>query len=440
MQTQRSPSSSGPTKGMTESALAEWLARLEALYPQPIQLGLDRVATVASALGLLPVTVPVVTVAGTNGKGSVVATLEALLHSSGVTTGVYTSPHLLRFSERIRIGGKEATDADIVTALEEVEAARGAVPLTYFEFTTLAALLLFRTHGVAVVVLEVGLGGRLDAVNIVDPSVAVITSIALDHQEWLGNSLEQIAREKAGILRPDVPAVIAATEPPGLVAAVDASGARAVYLGKEFGFEGEGAQWRGWLQTSSGARRTLPVLGNPSLLPANLCAAVQALELLGRPASDAELLEVLPSLQPPGRRQRLCLADFECILDVAHNPAAVAKLVEFIDITHCNGKTIAVFSAMADKDIQAMIAAAGERFAAWFLADQPDNPRAAPAADIAGLLREAGQGMISVSKNLRQALARARSVMGPGDRLVVFGSFHTVAAAMKWLAKEQGKG
>ena len=425
---------------MIEPALAAWLARLEALYPQPIKLGLERVAVVATTLGLLPVVVPVVTVAGTNGKGSVVAALEALLQRAGVSAGVYTSPHLLRFNERIRIAGKDAADADIVAALEQVEAARGAVSLTYFEYTTLAALLLFRARAVEVVVLEVGLGGRLDAVNIVDPTVAVITSIALDHQEWLGDSLDQIAREKAGILRSGRPAVIAATEPPGLIAAVEDSGARACWLEREFGFAPAGSQWQGWLQTRAGERRQLPTLQNPALLPANLCAALQALELLALPATDADIAAVVPALQPPGRRQRLTVAGLELILDVAHNPAAVDKLVEFIDTNHCKGKTIAVFSAMADKDIRAMIDAVGERFAAWFLADQPGSARAAQAAAIAALLREAGQEMISVSKNLRQALARARSVMAPGDRLVVFGSFHTVAAAMSWLAKEQGQG
>ena len=437
---QRSRSSSIPTTGMTDSALAVWLARLEALYPQPIKLGLDRVAAVANTLGLLPVKVPVVTVAGTNGKGSVVAALESLLHRSGVVAGVYTSPHLLRFNERIRINAEEAADAEIVAALEDVEAARGEISLTYFEYTTLAALLLFRSRAVEVVVLEVGLGGRLDAVNIVDPTVAVITSIALDHQDWLGDNLDQIAREKAGILRPGKPAVIATREPAGLVAAVAASGADARWLGQEFGFEPAGEGWEGWLQTSTGERRQLPAVNNAALLPANLCAALQALELLDRPASDVDIAAVIPGLQPPGRRQRLTMSGLELILDVAHNPAAVDKLVEFIDITPCNGKTIAVFSAMADKDIKAMIEAAGERFGAWFLADQPGNARAAPAAVIAGLLRDAGQEMISVSKNLRQALARARSVLAPGDRLVVFGSFHTVAAAMSWLAKEQGKG
>lgn len=425
---------------MTESALALWLARLEALSPQPIKLGLERVAAVATTLGLLPVTVPVVTVAGTNGKGSVVAALEALLQRAGVVAGVYTSPHLLRFNERIRINAEEAADAEIVAALEQIEAARGEVSLTYFEYTTLAALLLFRSRAVQVVVLEVGLGGRLDAVNIVDSTVAVITGIALDHQAWLGDSLDQIAREKAGILRAGRPAVIAAREPPGLLAAVAASAADARWLGQEFGFVPQGEGWDGWLQACTGERRQLPRLENASLLPTNLCAALQVLELLDQPATDADIAAVIPALQPPGRRQRVTVADMELILDVAHNPAAVDKLVEFIDLTPCSGKTIAVFSAMADKDIKAMIDAAGEHFAAWFLADQPDNVRAAPAAAIAALLRDAGQGMISVSKNLRQALGRARSVLAPGDRLVVFGSFHTVAAAMTWLAKEQGKG
>ncbi len=442
MRSQRSRSSPVPTNGMAESALAVWLARLEALYPQPIKLGLERVAAVADSLGLLPFSdMPVVTVAGTNGKGSVVAALEALLQKAGVVTGVYTSPHLLRFNERIHIDGEEASDREIVSALEQIEAARGEVVLTYFEYTTLAALLLFRARTVQVVVLEVGLGGRLDAVNIVDSTVAVITSIALDHQDWLGDSLEQIAREKAGVLRPGRPAVIAATEPPGLLAAVEASGAQACWLQQEFGFGPEGGQqWQGWLQTRSGDRRQLPTLENPSLLAANLCAALQVLEILDLPASDADLQAVLPSLQPPGRRQRLTVAGLELVLDVAHNPAAVYKLVEFIDVTQCKGKTIAVFSAMADKDIKGMIDATDGRFTAWFLADQPNNARAAPAAAITALLREAGQEMISVSKNLRQALARARSVIGPGDRLVVFGSFHTVAAAIRWLAKEQGKG
>ncbi len=428
------------TTRMTEQSLAEWLARLEALHPREIDLGLERVAAVARRLQVLPVAVPVVTVAGTNGKGSVVGALEALLTHKGLRTGVYTSPHLLRFNERIRIGGCEAGDAQIVSALQTIEAARGDISLTYFEFATLAGLLLFQREVVDIVVLEVGLGGRLDAVNIVDPSVAVITSIALDHQDWLGDSLDAIAREKAGILRPDIPAVMACSEvPAGLVEAVAASGARAYWFGEAFGVEPAAQRWDGWVSGTAGARRLLPVSPNPGLLAQNLYAALQALECLGHPVSDAEARAVLPALQLPGRRQAMTVGGIEVVLDVAHNPAAVARLVEFLQHRPCEQKTIAVFSAMADKDIPSMLDLMCGEVDGWFLADQPGNARAATAAAIAAHLRAAGEGMISVSRNLRQALARARSVTAAGDRLLVFGSFHTVAAAMSWLAREREK-
>tara|TARA_R110000772_G_scaffold165646_2_gene277063 strand:+ start:42599 stop:43879 length:1281 start_codon:yes stop_codon:yes gene_type:complete len=425
---------------MTEQSLAEWLARLEALHPREIELGLERVAAVARRLQLLPVSVPVVTVAGTNGKGSVVGALEALLTHKGIRTGVYTSPHLLRFNERIRIGGCEADDAGIVSALQAIDVARGDISLTYFEFATLAGLLLFQREAVDVVVLEVGLGGRLDAVNIVDPNVAVITSIALDHQDWLGDSLDAIAREKAGILRPDIPAVIACSEvPAGLAEAVTASGASAYWLGEAFGVEPAMQEWDGWVSGTEGTRRRLPVSQNPALLAQNLYAALQVLECLGYPVSDVEAQAILPALQVPGRRQAMIVGGVELVLDVAHNPAAVARLVEFLQQRPCGQKTIAVFSAMADKDIPSMLQLMRGEVDGWFLADQPGNARAATAAGIAAQLRAAGEGMISVSRNLRQALARARSVAAAGDRLLVFGSFHTVAAAMSWLAREREK-
>ena len=428
------------TARMTEQSLAEWLARLEALHPREIELGLERVAAVARRLQLLPVSVPVVTVAGTNGKGSVVGALEALLTHKGIRTGVYTSPHLLRFNERIRIGGCEADDAGIVSALQAIDVARGDISLTYFEFATLAGLLLFQREAVDVVVLEVGLGGRLDAVNIVDPNVAVITSIALDHQDWLGDSLDAIAREKAGILRPDIPAVIACSEvPAGLAEAVTASGASAYWLGEAFGVEPAMQEWDGWVSGTEGTRRRLPVSQNPALLAQNLYAALQVLECLGYPVSDVEAQAILPALQVPGRRQAMIVGGVELVLDVAHNPAAVARLVEFLQQRPCGQKTIAVFSAMADKDIPSMLQLMRGEVDGWFLADQPGNARAATAAGIAAQLRAAGEGMISVSRNLRQALARARSVAAAGDRLLVFGSFHTVAAAMSWLAREREK-
>ncbi len=428
------------TTGMTEYSLADWLARLETLHPKEIELGLERVAVVANRLQLLPVAVPVITVAGTNGKGSVVGAVEALVTHKGLRAGVCTSPHLLRFNERIRVAGEDASDADIVAAFAEIEAARGEVSLTYFEFATLAALLVFRQQAVDIVVLEVGLGGRLDAVNIVDPSVAVITSIALDHEAWLGNNLDGIAREKAGILRRSTPAVIACTDvPEGLREAVVESGAEAYWFGQCFGAAVAEPAAPAWISASSGERRTLPSLQNPALLEQNLLAAVQALECVGVAVASSEASSVLPTLQIAGRRQQRALGALQVVLDVAHNPAAVVKLVEFLQQNPAEKRTIAVFSAMADKDIPSMVRLIAGSVDAWFLADQPGNARTIKAASIAECLRAEGQGMISVSRNLRQALARARSVASVGDRLLVFGSFHTVAAAMAWLAREQGK-
>ena len=212
-------------KGMVKTALGQWLERLETLHPNAIDLGLERVARVARALGLLPLAQPVITVAGTNGKGSTVAVLEAIIAEAGLVSGSFTSPHLLRFNERIRIGGAEAGDDEIVAAFAAVDRARGEVGLTYFEFAALAALLVFRARRPDIVVLEVGLGGRLDAVNIVDPSVSVITSIDLDHQQWLGHSRGAIAVEKAGIVRRDRPLVIGDPNPPSELLAAAVEGA-----------------------------------------------------------------------------------------------------------------------------------------------------------------------------------------------------------------------
>lgn len=426
---------------MNKTGLPAWLQRLEALHPTEIELGLDRVRAVAERLQLLPVSVPVVTIAGTNGKGSTAAALEALLLASGRRPGVYTSPHLLEFNERIRVAGQPAGDAAIVGAFERIDGARGSTSLTYFEFATLAGLLLFRDLEADVLVLEVGLGGRLDAVNIVDADVAVITSIALDHQGWLGDTLDAISREKAGILRRGQAAVIAEPAPAlGLLAAVAASGARALHIGRDFHCDIDGDRWRARLRDPAGDALELPPLPLGAVVPINLCAALQALLMLGEDPARLELAAVLGSLQPPGRRQQWQVGDLSYLLDVAHNPQAVDKLLEYLNISPCQGKTIALFSVMKDKDIHAMIHPCGGVFDAWFLADQPDNPRAARAQDIAAVLREADQHMISVSKNLRQAMRRAQSIMAGGDRLVVFGSFFTVAAVIPILEKDLDRG
>jgi dihydrofolate synthase/folylpolyglutamate synthase len=403
-----------------------------------VELGLERVSAVANRLQLLPVAQPVVTVAGTNGKGSTVAVLEALLNEAGYCTGVFTSPHLLRFNERIRVAGVDASDTEITDAFITIEEARGGVSLTYFEFATLAALLIFKRRSPDVVVLEVGLGGRLDAVNIVHPSVAVITSIDLDHQAWLGETRGEIAREKAGIMRSGIPVVIADPDPPHelLRCVTEVAASPALYLGREFTVAVAQGEWRAVLQGVDGGPRQLTPQRCGSLLPENICAAVQAALLLGIEFSDDCLSRALATAAPVGRRQVRRVAGRDYVLDVAHNPASVVKLLEYLSVTICSGKTICLFSVMSDKDVQTIVDVATGHFDAWFLADQPENKRAAGAAGIAALLSDAGETMISISKNLRQALRRAQGIMATGDRLVVFGSFYTVAGVLPLLDKD----
>ncbi len=426
---------------MDTTSLAGWLARLETLHPNPIDLGLERVASVARALDLLPVRAPVVTVAGTNGKGSTVAVLEGILGQAGQLAGVYTSPHLLRFNERIRVGGIEASDSEIVAAFRAIDAARGETSLTYFEFATLAALLVFKSSSVDVLVLEVGLGGRLDAVNIVDPTVAVITRIDLDHQSWLGEDRGSIAREKAGIMRPGIPVVIGDPEPPRelLDCAAKAGAGPVLRIGTDFRFGVDQGSWQGTLHCRDGRARVLPALPGGSLMPANICTALQAAVLLGCEFSDGQVRDAVAGARPRGRCERQSLAGTDYVFDVAHNPAAVYNLVEYLNVMHCKGKTIAIFSAMGDKDIRAMIRAAAGLVDAWFVADQPANPRAASAADLASLLRAEGQSMVSVSQNLRQAFRRVRALAAAGDRVVVFGSFFTVAETLPLLERDRSK-
>jgi dihydrofolate synthase/folylpolyglutamate synthase len=425
---------------MSKLSLAHWLQRLEQLHPVEVELGLQRCGEVATRLDLLPLACPVLTVAGTNGKGSTVAVAQAVAQASGRLTGQFTSPHFLRFNERIQVGGQEADDSEIVAAFEQIDAARDGTSLTYFEFATLAALLIFRQRSVELAILEVGLGGRLDAVNIVDPSVAVITSIDLDHQDWLGDDRDSIGREKAGILRAASPAVIADPRPPaGLLQAVADNAAEPFYLGEHFGFDEVEGGLTMKLQQRGGEQQSLLLSQPLSVLPVNACAALQALLLLDVDLAALDIAGVVASVRPTGRQQSLVVGGQQLVLDVAHNPGAVDKMIEYMAATNCNKRTIAIFSAMKDKDIHGMISRSLASFDAWFLADQPDQPRAAAAADIAAVLHEQGCKMISVSKNLRQAYRRARSLLGEGDRLVVFGSFHTVAAILPLVDKDLRK-
>lgn len=431
---------------MSKDSLPGWLSYLETLHPKEMDLGLERVREVAQRLDLLPVDVPVITIAGTNGKGTTAAVIEALLVESGRVVGVCSSPHFLRFNERIRVSGEEVDDAVIIDSFERIDSARGDLSLTYFEFATLAALWAFKQLHVEIMVLEVGLGGRLDAVNIVDASVAVITSIALDHQQWLGTSRESIGAEKAGILRSGKPAVIADVNPPNSVIEIaNAHGGSTAYIGREFGIyeesssRGSQTHWKGWLTDGVGETRQLPMLPRGSLLPINICAALQAMLLIGISFDDRQLHKGLARIKLRGRRESEELAGHHYILDVAHNPAAIDKLLEYIDLSDCKGKIYSVFSVMADKDVSEMIGACKNRFDGWFLGDQAEVPRACTAAFLEQALERDGNQVVSCSDSIEGAFRSAQSAMSEGDTLVVFGSFFTVAAVLPLLDEDRGK-
>ena len=418
--------------------LADWLSRLESLHPKAIDMGLDRVAEVGKRLGIA-FPCPVITVGGTNGKGSTCAMLESILLQAGYRTGLYTSPHLLHFNERARIGGEAVDDAALIANFEAVEAARGEVSLTYFEFTTLAILRLFSQAGLDAVILEVGLGGRLDAVNIIDADVAIVTSVDIDHKEYLGDTREQIGFEKAGIFRPGKAAVCSDPMPPAsLLEHAQAIGADLWLLGRDFNYSGDKQQWN---YGGRGQRRN--ALGYPSLRGANqllnACATLAALEILRQrlPVGAQEVRNGLVMVDLPGRFQVLPGRPV-VILDVAHNPHAAATLAQNLDNMGFHPYTYAVFGAMQDKDIDGVIAHLKSRVDHWCLTDLP-LPRAASAEQIRQKLLDAGiapedenvESSIACFATPAQAFANAMKRAGENDRIAVFGSFLTVAGVME---------
>jgi dihydrofolate synthase/folylpolyglutamate synthase len=411
--------------------LADWLAYLETLHPRAIELGLARVRTVYDRLAIVPAC-PVITVGGTNGKGSTSAFLERMLGSAGYRVGLYTSPHLLRYNERVRIAGREASDDELCAAFAAIEAVRQDTPLTYFEFGTLAALWLFARDGLDAMVLEVGLGGRLDAVNIVDADVAVITTIAIDHVDYLGATREDIAREKAGIFRSGRVAICADVEPPSsLIEHARAIGARLLRRGVDFDCVAEGRQWR--YSGPGGARHGLPhpaLRGRHQL--ANAAAALTALDALRErlPVNMGAVREALVGIELPGRFQVLPGRP-AIVLDVAHNPEAARALAESLGAMGFHPQTVAVFGMLADKDIDGVIAAVRSRIERWFIATLPP-PRGAPAAMVHGRLEAAGIAPAAIRSfdDPGEAYRAARGNVSEADRIIVFGSFLTVAAAL----------
>ena len=398
--------------------LEDWLAFIERQHPQTIALGLHRVANVFNRMQV-GLQCPVITVGGTNGKGSTCAMLESILRAAGYRTGLYTSPHLLRYNERVRIAGVEAEDAALVAGFEAVEKARGDTPLTYFEYGTLAALSLFRN--VEIAILEVGLGGRLDAVNVVDADCAVLTSVDIDHIDYLGPDRESIGREKAGIFRDARPAVIADPHPPRSVR--EAAGTK-LFFGRDFGFTAETNQWSYWGPRGKRAGLAHPALrGNLQLR--NAAAALCALDALELPIAMQDVRRGLAEVALHARFQ-VVPGRPQVILDVAHNVEAARTLAENLAASGFAPETIAVCGMLHDKDIGGVLRALAPRITRWHFASLP-GPRGASAEQLSSIVP--GDTFASPSAAFEAALARAEE----GDKIVVFGSFLTVSEVMGWL-------
>lgn len=413
--------------------LAQWLAWQETLHPRAIDLGLDRVRWVLRRLGLEPPPYQVITVGGTNGKGSTVAFLEAMLCAAGFRVGAYTSPHLLHYKERVRLNGVEVSNGALCRAFSRIDSVRDSQSLTYFEFGTLAALHIFREAAIQVAVLEVGLGGRLDAVNVVDADGMVVTSVAIDHVEWLGPDRESIGREKAGIFRCGRPAVCADPDPPSsLLDRADAIGAPLYRIGQHYGFERFEHDWSWWSRDSVLECLPLPALVGEHQL-ANAAASLMVLNALSGSLTVAvgAIRSGLSRAFVPARFQVIS-GPVEWILDVAHNPHGVAALARCLASRPCAGRTRAVVGMLNDKDATAMAHALQIHVDLWYTAGL-DGPRGRTGQQLAEVLRaELPPGHpVRGYSSVGEACRAARDEASLSDRIVVFGSFLTVAQALR---------
>jgi dihydrofolate synthase/folylpolyglutamate synthase len=419
-------------------SLTDWLTWQETLHPRKIDLGLERVARVAGRMQLLAPEHGVITVAGTNGKGSSIAMLEAILLSAGYRTGCYSSPHLLRYNERIRIAGNEVDDATLCAAFDAVDRARGDTSLSYFEFGTLAALFIFSQSSLDIALLEVGMGGRLDAVNILDADVALVTSIDIDHSAWLGEEREAIGREKAGIFRAGRPAICSDTEPPTSVFR------QAQTLSARWYAPGSGFDWArtagGWSWQTSGKTcedLPLPALSGSHQLD-NAAGVLMVLETLAErftiPRTAIE--QGLRTVALPGRCQVLSGA-VETILDVAHNPGSAEILAQLLRNRSVRGHTRLVLGMLADKDVAAFTAALAPVVNDWYLASLSGD-RGRSAQDLQQQICDNGvHGMARQFPDVATAFKRAQADAEEGDRVVVCGSFVTVAEALVWCNEQR---
>lgn len=414
--------------------LAEWLTYQERTHALSIDLGLHRVHAVWEALGSPRPAPIVITVGGTNGKGSTVGLLEGMLRAAGYRVGCYTSPHISLYNERIRLDGGDVSDDLLVASFERIEQARGTVPQTYFEFGTLAAIDLMSRASLDVALLEVGLGGRLDAVNIIDADVAVVTTIDLDHQEWLGSDRNVIGREKGGIARPGRPAIIGERQPPaGLLEALDDMGAKVIRAGIDYtvAAAGEG----GWTWTHADGTHfalPLPALEAP-VQRDNAATAIAAIHSLGdrlKVPEDAMAL-ALRQVRVPGRLQQLAERPLT-LVDVAHNPQAARALADWLDLHPSRGRLLAVYGALSEKDVGGVMGALGARVSQWFLAGlDADTSRGLTAGELSAALERALPAAAHASfDNVNSAWAAAREAAAEDDTLLLFGSFFVAGAAL----------
>lgn len=413
------------------STLSEWLTWIESIHAKEIDLGLDRVKKVAERLNILTPGCPVITVGGTNGKGSTVAGLESIYRASGYKVGAFTSPILFKHNEQVRIAGHMASDKDFCDAFAEVEKARNNVSLTTFEFCTLAALVIFKKNKLDVWILEVGLGGRLDAVNIMDADVAIVASIGIDHVNWLGHTREQIGYEKAGIFRPERPAVCGDFDPPAtLIEAAANLHAPFYQQGRDFDYEAGSGTWI-W---SNGSNRYEGLPYN-ELAIQNMSTVLMAVTLLKErlPVTQDKIYQGLKDAKLPGRIQ-VVKGPVTEIFDVSHNPAAIAFLKNHLETMPCEGATYAVFSMLADKDIIGSLLAIKEVVDDWYVAPLA-NKRAATEELLEQSFSSAEISNVMFFPSITAAYKQAEKTAKTGDRIIVFGSFHTVADV--WSHKEE---
>jgi dihydrofolate synthase/folylpolyglutamate synthase len=411
--------------------LADWLHHLETAHSRPIELGLDRVEKVRAALGL-SFDVPVITVGGTNGKGSVCAFLEAILREAGYRVGLYTSPHIVRYNERVRIDGVEASDEALVAAFERVEAARGTTSLTYFEMGTLAAACLFADASLDVVILEVGLGGRLDAVNVFDPDCAVVVTVDLDHMEYLGPTREHIGHEKAGIFRAGKPAVYGEENPPrSLLDHAADIGARLLRFGEDFGVERSPQQWK--YRGPRGERSGLPhpALRGPHQV-ANAAIALAALdELKERLPVHMQAVRTGLLMAAPRARFQVMPGRPAVVFDVSHNPHAARALAANLRAHVKFKRTLAVFSMLVDKDVAGVVDAVKSQIAAWYVSGLGGARGTAVEALTEKVRSRDSEKPVHGFESLLAAYAAARQAADEDDRIIVFGSFHTVCEVLQ---------